>query len=240
MKVLITGGASGLGEAITLRCLRDPSNEVCFTYRGSRERAQAIEAEFPAARALPCDFTSEREVGDLCVWIEQSGLDAIVNNAYAGNFLDSHFHKTPHGDFLEAFRANIVPTARVTQAALSTFRKRKAGQIVTVLSSALINVPPAGASVYVAMKACLQGLVKAWASENARYGIASNSVSPAFMETAFTRGVDERLIEQMAAAHPLRRLLRPEEVAEAVYFLCCAGPQVNGIDIALTGAGSMR
>ncbi|MGA3281266.1 MAG: SDR family oxidoreductase [Smithella sp.] len=72
---------------------------------------------------------------------------------------------------------------------------------------------------------------KVWASENVRFNISSNSVSPSFMQTEFTSNVDERKISQMIDDHPLRKILTVDEVAETILFLVNASSHVNGMDI---------
>ena len=68
MKILITGGASGLGEAITRRLARDVANEVWFTYRSSAAKAHELEREFANARGIRCDFTSTDDMAALLKW----------------------------------------------------------------------------------------------------------------------------------------------------------------------------
>ena len=166
--------------------------------------------------------------------------DILINNADSGAFMKAHFHKTPPGDFLSEFQENVIPTIIITQAAINCFRKKKSGKIITVLTSALLNIPPAAASVYVANKAYLAQLSKVWAAENARYHITSNTVSPAFMQTSFTKSMDERIIEQIKENHPLKKILTTNEVADTVFFLVQASEQVNGIDIVINAAATIK
>jgi len=240
MKILVTGGASGLGAAITRQLASQKENEIFFTYNTSSEKAGKIKSDLPNAFPLKCDFNREEEVATLCNKITELGLDVLINNAYTGSFIDAHFHKTPSGNFLSSFKTNIVPVIEITQAAINTFRKKKSGKIITVLTSALIGNPPVGASVYVANKAYLQELTKVWAFENARFNITSNSVSPSFMLTDFTSKLDERLIEQIKENQPQKKLVEPEEVAKAIEFLCSSASKENGLDIVLNAGASIQ
>lgn len=97
-----------------------------------------------------------------------------------------------------------------------------------------------GTASYIASKSYLAGLVKSWAAENSKFNIASNSVSPSFMQTGLTAAVDERLIEQMVEAHPLKKLLTVEEVAKTVKFLCESTAQLNGVDIVLNAGINLK
>jgi NAD(P)-dependent dehydrogenase (short-subunit alcohol dehydrogenase family) len=71
--------------------------------------------------------------------------------------------------------------------------------------------------------------------ENQKFGITVNSVSPDYMLTQFA-AVDERVVEQMAANHPLKKLLTPDEVAQVVLMLLGMSKQINGVVIPVTAA----
>lgn len=240
MNILITGGASGLGEAITRKLAGDSNNRVYFSYNGSVSNAQALEKEFLNAKAIKCNFRDLEEVKQLQQLISTLDLDVLVNNAYTGDPIKTYFHKIEMDDFTNEFLTNIIPTVLITQSAITSFRKKKSGKIITILTSYLINTPPIGASSYVACKAYLGSLVKSWANENAKFNITSNSVSPSFMLTGLTNDTDERIIEQMELAHPLKKLLTTEEVAETIQFLASASIQLNGVDIPINAASDLK
>ncbi len=239
MNVLITGGSSGLGAAIT-RKIAEAGHNVYFTFNASVEAAEKLVQEFPNALPIKCDFKNANDVNALKAQILTSDIDVLINNAYTGEVIKSHFHKIPPGDFLTGFTENVMPTVIITQAAISHFRKKKFGKIITILTSGLVNIPPIGSAVYNANKAYLQQLTKIWAVENARHNIVSNSVSPAFMRTTLTGDTDERVIDQIIENHPLKTLLTPEEVADSVLFLLNASQQINGLDVVLNAANSIK
>jgi len=237
MNILITGGASGLGEAITRRLAAGATGKVFFTYNRSEEKAMAIEAEFEDTTGIRCDFTDPIALRSLLDLIPQLDLSILVNNAWTGTFIDTYFHKTPVADFAAGFSQNILPTIAITQAVINAFRKKKSGKIITILTAALSETPPIGSSVYVANKAYLEELTKVWAIENIKYNITSNAVSPSFMLTGLTASIDERLIEQMTQNHPL---LTTVEVAEKVAFLIEAGPELNGANIVINPTTNIK
>lgn len=231
MNILITGGSSGLGQAIVLRLAANKNNKIWFTYRSHENEALAMVEGNDNVEAVRCDFSSEEDMQALLCKMGDMQLDVLINNAYAGYALGNHFHKTPIEDFEKAFRLNILPTIRITQEALKTFRKKKSGKIITTLTEYLIGRVPTGCALYTATKAYLAQLVKAWASEYSRYGITSNAVSPSFMQTSLTAETNELMIDQMLSAHPLKRLLTTDEAAEVYEFLCNANTQINGVNI---------
>lgn len=240
MNVLIIGGASGLGESITKKFAQSSAGIVYFTYSRSNGNARNIESAFSNTRAIKCDFKNLDDVQNLVKTIAELDIQVLVNNAYTGSFIKSYFHKTDPADFLISFQDNIIPTISITQAAINNFRKKKQGKIITVLTSALIDNPPIGSSVYISGKAYLEQLTKVWATENIKYNITSNSVSPAFMQTGFTSDMDERLVEQMKENHPLKKILTTEEVADALFLMSTLSSQMNGVNIVLNSGVNIR
>lgn len=234
MNILVTGGTGGLGRAVVELLAGDKKNHVWFTYCSSEVRAKEITDNHPNTSALCCDYSDSNNVNAFIKNIAEMDLDALINNAWVGRPDTVRFNKLTISDFSSAFQNNIIPTVAVTQRVLETMRKKKSGRIITVLTSGSMGVPPLGYSLYASTKAYLAQLVKSWSVEYAKLGITSNAVSPDFMQTDFTAGTDERVIEQMIAAHPLKRLLSPEEVANVIHFLVYVSPQVNGVNIPIT------
>lgn len=231
MNILITGGSSGLGRAIVEQIAMEASHSVYFTYKQNEEATAELLERFPNVKAQQCDYSDQKSVNELLECMKEWNLDVLVNNAYMGNPQGMHFHKHSKDDFLNSFQINVLSTIQVTQKALEMFRKKKSGKIITILTSALLNVPPAGYAIYAANKAYLQQLAKSWSKEYVKYHITSNCISPDFMETALTYETDERIVEQMRAEHPLKRLLTPQEVAQSACFLINCSEYINGVNI---------
>jgi NAD(P)-dependent dehydrogenase (short-subunit alcohol dehydrogenase family) len=229
-KVLVTGGASGLGEAITRTLVSRADTFVYFTYNKSADNAKTLESSFANCSAIHCDFSDLSDVDALCQSIEALDIRALVNNATTG-FEVNHFHKLKSKYFVDNFTLNVLPTIMITQASIKFFRKVKFGKIITVLSSAIIDKPPVGWSEYTAAKAYLGSLSKSWSTENSAFNITSNCISPAFMQTPLTAATDERMIADMITKHPLKSLLGVQEVAEAVAFFLDATQHINGTNL---------
>jgi NAD(P)-dependent dehydrogenase (short-subunit alcohol dehydrogenase family) len=236
MKILITGGASGLGEAITRRLAQNSAHEVWFTYNSSAAKAQELEKSFPNTHGIKCDFKNASDMTALLKKMDEIGFDALVNNAISTPIAKKHFHKTGLEVFRDGFAQNILSTVEITQRAITRFREKKAGRIVTLLTATLVGRPPAGYAEYTAAKAYVHSLAKSWAAENAAYNITSNCISPGFMATKLTSDTDERIVEQMTSQHPLKRLLTTGEVAEAVEFFLGAPLHINGTNLVINAA----
>jgi len=233
MNILVTGGASGLGEAIVRIFAKNTNNNVYCTYNSSKKNADLLASEFPNVNPIKCDFRNSNELESLLESIVTFDLNVLINNAYGGSFLKTHFHKISSDEFLTEFKENILPVIEITQTVIKEFRKKKAGKIVTILTSALSEKAPVGSSSYISMKAYLEKLTQIWAIENERFNISSQSVSPSLMRTNLTANLDERLVEQIIENHPQRKLLTVETVAEKILFLVQTAPKLNGFDIVI-------
>ena len=236
MNILITGGASGLGEAITRKLAKNKENTIYFTFSKSDAKARELTSEFTNTISVKCDFKNEEDLERLLSDIPKFNLDVLVNNAYTGSFLTTYFHKIDLNDFKNEFLNDVIPTIRITQSVISEFRKKKSGKIITVLTSALLNTPPIGSSIYIANKSCLEEMTKVWAVENGRFNITSNSISPSMMETGITQNIDERIIDQLKGIHPLKRFVSTDEVAESIEYLTKVSTHVNGVNIVINSA----
>jgi NAD(P)-dependent dehydrogenase (short-subunit alcohol dehydrogenase family) len=235
MNILITGGSSGLGKAIVELLSLEEENMVYFTYNRHKNDANEIVSKYKNTHAMKIDFTFDDHIDRLLKEMDEMNLDVLVNNVYVGNPQSNHFHKIPAQNFLDAFKNNLLPTIRITQKALEIFKQKRFGKIINMLSSYILNLPPAGFSIYAGNKAYLQELSRVWNKEYVKYNITSNCIAPDYMETNFS-DVDERVLEKMRSEHPLRQLLTPGETAEVVNFLIHSSQQVNGITIPVNAA----
>ena len=192
MKILITGGSSGLGKSV-LEKLQD-SNEIHFTYNNSKNEAKELTKRFKNTYSYKCDFTVEKELEEFISKIEKIEFDILINNYYSGKFLDKHFIKSNSSEYIDAFKNNILPVIEITKTLLKTFKRKKKGLIISI-SSQSITKPPVGSGIYSSVKSVIEQLSKIWNSENERFGITSIIISPSFMRTNLTSEMDERIIE---------------------------------------------
>lgn len=233
MNILITGGSSGLGKSFTQDLAKHfPDATIYFTYNSSAAAAKEIEIDLANTRSIQLNFKDEKSINDLTEQIAALNIDVLINNAVS-SFSNNHFHKTDNQLFLTSFTENILPVLKITGAFIKAARQKKSGKIITVLTAYVGGVPVLGLSEYIANKNYLLSMVRSWASENVKLNIQSNCVSPEFMDTPLNATLDVRLKEEMVKAHPLKKLLTTEEVAEVVRFLVTAPAHVNGQNIFL-------
>lgn len=237
MNILITGGNSGLGKA-TVEILAKEGHNIYFSYLPvdlCEKEANEMLQNNSLLTAIPLDFCKKESVDLFCQQIRGLDIDILVNNAYAGKAQGNHFYKTPAEDFLVAFQRNVIPTIRITQACLEGMRIRKYGKIINIITSYVMDTPPTGFSVYASTKAYLRQISKSISKEYGRYNITSNCLLPDYMNTNFGK-VEDFQLEQMISAHPLKRLLDPNEVAQIISHIVNSSQQLNGVEIPINAA----
>ncbi len=125
---------------------------------------------------------------------------------------------------------------QILQAFIQKMSKEKFGNIIILLSSYTLNVPPKFWADYVMAKYALLGLGKALAAEYAAKNIRVNMISPSMMETKFLQNIYGGVIEQNAANNPLQRNATPEDVASLIeYLFSDANKFITGANIPVSG-----
>jgi 3-oxoacyl-[acyl-carrier protein] reductase len=238
MIFLITGGSNGLGRAIVNDLAQDQAHTIYFTYRSSVNNANELESAYKNVKKVFCDFSDAGSVTALLKEIENVDIDVLINNA-ATKFTPTHAHKIDPAELTRSFEENVIATVRITQFLIKTFRLKKKGKIINILSSAIGSAPPIGWAAYIANKNYLLSMSNSWATENIRYGITSNCISPSFMRTGFNSETDERVIEDMMAKHPLNKLLTTDDVLPLVHYMIEASSFLNGQHVILDAGSSL-
>jgi 3-oxoacyl-[acyl-carrier protein] reductase len=206
---LITGGARGIGRAVVERLARDGWN-VAFTYVTSTDH--------PDGFALQGDVRdTARNVAIVDEVIAKFGsLDALVNNA--GIRRDALLYNMSDADWRDVLQTNLDGAMSMTKAALSPMMKQRRGAIVNVASlSGLHGVT--GQTNYAAAKGALIAMTKSLAREVARSGIRVNCVAPGLVDTDMIATLDAEVKKEMIRAVPMRRAVKPDEVAATIGFL---------------------
>ncbi len=218
---LVTGGASGIGrEVVRALAAGGASVAVCDL---NAEGAAAVAAEVGGgALGVAMDVTDTASVrAGVATAVESLGAPGVLVNA-AGWDRIVRFVESDEELWDRVIGINFRGVLAVTHAALPHMIELGSGAIVSIASEAG-RAGSSGEAVYSGAKAAVIAFSKALAREVARYGIRVNVVTPGLTDTPFLqRQVDEghgKLMDAMAAATPLRRVGRPEEVAQAVCFL---------------------
>ena len=218
---LVTGGTRGIGKAI-VRNLAEAGADVAFTYKSSKESADAIVAELKGigrrAIAYQSDATDLNQANDIVQKVVQEfgRLDILVNNA--GITKDGLLMRMSEQDWDLVIGTNLKSVFNFTKAACRQMMSQQAGKIINI-SSVVGIIGNAGQANYTASKAGVIGFTKSIAKELASRNIQANVVAPGFVETDMTGKLNEKQKEAILAVIPLKRIAKPEEVAGVVRFL---------------------
>ena len=128
MKILVTGGSSGLGKAVVTEMAKDKENIILFTYYQHEDISYRLSKDYSNVKGIQVDFTNSSSVDAFVEFLATEQIDVLVNNAYIGNPIGTYFHKTDSKDYLAAFQNNVLPLIKVTQTCIIGMRKRKYGR----------------------------------------------------------------------------------------------------------------
>jgi len=248
---LVTGGGRGIGAAIASALLMHGAR---VTLLG--RNAEILAATVAAHRAtgeldyVAADITSSVSVETAFARAaERFGrIDILINNA--GQASSAPFIKTDEALWQQMLSVNLTGTFHCTQAVLPAMLAAGWGRIVNVASTAGL----AGYSyvaAYCAAKHGVIGLTRALALELATKGITVNAVCPGYTETDIVKDAVANIVAktqrsegqaraELAARNPQKRLVQPDEVANAVAWLCLPGSDaMNGQALAVAGGEIM-
>ena len=239
--VIVTGGGRGIGQA-TARAFAAEGAELLVlgrTVAALEETVAQITADGGHAWLLPCDVTDEAQVDEAVAraaarW---GRIDVLVNNAGVDD--DTPFLEIDRGRWRDVIATNLTGVFLMSQAVAREMAKAGGG---VILHTASIDASGGDGpyAAYNASKAGLLGLNRTLALELAAHGIRSNCVSPGFTHTVMTeKAVGPKLLEYLNGSFarvPIKRLIRPEEVAQAFLFLASdQASAITGIDLRVDG-----
>ncbi|HKA73979.1 MAG TPA: SDR family NAD(P)-dependent oxidoreductase [Xanthobacteraceae bacterium] len=241
---VVTGGGRGIGRAVAAAL---SAAEATVTVVGRNETALEETVDAADARGyVVADVTDAQALGEgfRQAVARHGAIDILVANA--GGAESAPFQKSDPDLFRRMFELNVMGAVHAIRAVIGDMTARRSGRIVAVASTAGLK-GYAYVSAYCAAKHAVVGLVRALAVETAASGVTVNAVCPGYTDTDMVRDSVARLeqrtgrprhevLAEMLRHNPLGRLIRPEEVAAAVLFLCA--PEAGAVTGAtLTVAG---
>ncbi len=216
-RALVTGSSRGIGRAIALALARD-GNDIIVNFVKNEEKARSVADEIAAlgrkATLAQFDVSNHDEVrAKLATLLEEAPIDILVNNA--GIVSDAPFPTMTEEAWRDVVRTPLDGFYNVTQPLVMPMVRRKWGRIISLSSISGIH-GNRGQTNYAAAKAGIIGATKSLAQELAKRNITVNAVAPGLIDTEM---IGEAPVEEMLKFIPMRRLGKPEEVAEVVAFL---------------------
>lgn len=226
-RVLITGGATGIGRATALR-LAEEGASVAVNYVGDPEPAAALledlEAIAPRASHLlaPADIADEDEVDLLFAWVLEAwgGLDVLVGNA--GIKVVHQPHEVILSDYDRVMAVNLRGAFLCAQAAIQQLLDSGRPGAIVLVSSIQAHFPVEESAIaYIMSKSGLSGMIKALALRYARDGIRVNGVGPGATRTPMNADFEENPAIERAVTRmiPAGRIAAPHEIASVIAFL---------------------
>jgi 3-oxoacyl-[acyl-carrier protein] reductase len=219
---LVTGGSRGIGAAVAKKLASLGAN-VAIIYAGQQAAAKAVcdqctQKYGVEAAAYQCNVADFEAVKETTAQIKEEfgTVHILINNA--GITRDGLAARMKEEDFLAVLDTNLLGAFHMIRHCSGMFLRNKEGCIVNISSvSGLMG--NAGQCNYSAAKAGLIGLTKSIAKELAPKGIRCNAVAPGFIETDMTGSLGENPLVELI---PLKRMGKPEEIADAVAYLVSA------------------
>ena len=240
---LVTGGTSGIGAATALAFAREGAKVVVSGRREKEgeEVVASIKKHGGEGMFVKADVSKEADVTVLVkkTLTTYGRLDAAFNNAGVEGDVGKQTHEQSVANYRDVMDINVLGVLLSMKHEVSAMLQNGGGSIVNNSSVAgLIGFP--GVGVYVASKHAVIGLTRTAALEYATKGVRVNAVSPGAIETPmfdrFSGALGAGAHDQIASLHPVGRTGQPEEIAEAVVWLCSEKASfVTGQSLAVDG-----
>jgi NAD(P)-dependent dehydrogenase (short-subunit alcohol dehydrogenase family) len=234
-RALITGGASGIGEAAA-RVFAEAGAQVAVVDL-DEGKARSVAAGLPGGQAYFCDITDETQVAKLLAAFET--LDILINSAGIG--MVGNVEETELAELQRLFRVNVEGTYLVTKAAMPLLKKVR-GSVVNIGSVAgLVGVKRRFA--YCATKGAVVAMTRQLAVDYP-VEIRVNCIAPGTVDSPFVEGYlekyhrheKEKVRAELNQRQPIGRLGRPDEIASLALYICSpAADFMNGSVVAIDG-----
>lgn len=240
--VVITGGASGIGEAL-VRTFAQAGARVYLIDTNSNQAEQVVESiGSEKVKFLQCDISKHKDFHELATKIEgEHPVDILINNAGIAHV--GSLEKTDVDDLNRLYEVNIKGVYNGMHAFILHMKERKKGVILNMASIAS-SVGISDRFAYSMTKGAVLTMTYSVAKDYIEHGIRCNSISPARVHTPFVDGFirenypekQEQMFAQLSKTQPIGRMASPEEIAKFALFLCSDDAAfITGTDYPIDG-----
>ncbi|HET6419931.1 MAG TPA: 3-oxoacyl-ACP reductase FabG [Geobacteraceae bacterium] len=219
--VVVTGGTRGIGRSISLRFAGEGARVYAAYLRNDAaaenlmKEAEGLAGTITVAKADVS--TSDGAAALMDAAAKEAGcIDVLVNNA--GIIRDAYLPMMSEADWDEVVRSNIYPLFHCCKWGVRKMIGKRSGAIVNISSISAFTGNP-GQTNYAASKGAAISFTRSLARELGSMGIRVNAVAPGLIDTEMVASLKKELVDSIVKSSSLRRIGRPEEVAEAVAFL---------------------
>jgi len=232
--IIVTGATGGIGNSIVEK-LNDNGANILAT--GTKiDKLDELKKKFNNIKILKFDISEHEKIEEFInnATDELGGsLDCIVNNA--GITKDNLTIRMNLEEWTKVIDINLTSTFLMCKYSLKKMLKNKAGKIINI-TSVVGHTGNAGQANYTASKAGIVAMSKSLSIEYAKKNINVNCISPGFISTAMTDKIEEKHKEAIIAKIPSNRLGKPEDIANAVFFLSSdQSDYINGETLHVNG-----
>jgi len=232
--IIVTGASGGIGKSIIKKLNQAGANILAS---GTRiEKLNDLKEEFENIKILKFDISQSNKIEEFVENATQElggNLDCIVNNA--GVTQDNLAIRMSLDEWQKVININLTSTFLISKSAIKKMLKNKSGKIVNI-TSVVGHTGNLGQANYTASKAGITAMSKSLAIEYAKKNININCISPGFIKTAMTDKLDDKFKEAIISKIPSARLGDPDDIANAVLFLCSnQSDYINGETLHING-----
>lgn len=234
---IITGGSSGIGEAIVLKFLEEGAKVFNLDISDSENISQAKEN----LTYCSCDVSDYKQVSKIINSIsEDTPIDILVNNAGISHI--GNIEETQEEDLDRLYRINVKGVANCSKACM--LKMKLSGGVILNIASIGASVGLKDRFAYSMTKGAVLAMTYSIAKDYLEYNIRCNSISPARIHTPFVDGFlkqnypgrEKEVFVELEKTQPIGRMGKPSEVAELACFLCSDKAQfITGTDYPIDG-----
>ena len=218
---VVTGGARGIGRAIVTELLKQGKQVAAIDLNADNLAELEVVAKEAGFEVITkcCDITKTEQLEEILKNIadDHGTIEILVNNA--GITRDKLMMQMEEDDFDIIMNVNLKAAFMATKVVLRGMVRNKFGRIVHISSIAGV-MGQAGSANYAASKSGLIGMAKSIAREVGKKGVTANCIAPGFIDTEMTSVLPDMVKQAAMAVIPMKRMGKPEEIAQAVAFLC--------------------